>query len=124
MRMWQGRSALSNLEGIVSPAYTVVTPRKDADGKFFSYLFKTERVINLFFRNSQGLVDDTLNCKYHEFARVMVQVPSLEEQKAIAAILQIADKEIKLLQQKLELLKEQKKGLMQKLLTGQIRVKG
>ena len=32
MRMWQGRSALSGLEGIVSPAYTIVVPNTDVDG--------------------------------------------------------------------------------------------
>ncbi|HAD13039.1 MAG TPA: hypothetical protein DCF33_11460, partial [Saprospirales bacterium] len=48
MRMWQGRSALSELEGIVSPAYTVVTPKKNADSLFFSYFFKMPKVTNLF----------------------------------------------------------------------------
>lgn len=122
MRMWQGRSALSPMEGIVSPAYTVVVPRENADGKFFSYLFKLPRVIHLFFRNSQGLVEDTLNCKYPDFAVVKVHVPEKKEQIAIAAVLSSCDEEIELLKNKLDALKEQKKGLMQKLLTGQIRV--
>ena len=46
-----------------------------------------------------------------------------KEQQKIAEILNKSDKEIQLLNSKLEKLKEQKKGLMQKLLTGQIRVK-
>lgn len=45
------------------------------------------------------------------------------EQKAIADVLSKADSEIELLNQQLDLLKEQKRGLMQKLLTGEIRVK-
>ena len=45
------------------------------------------------------------------------------EQNKILKLLSIADDEINLLNQKLEALKEQKKGLMQQLLTGQIRVK-
>jgi len=61
MRMWQGRSSLSNLEGIVSPAYTIVKPKVNADSHFFSYLFKTRKLMNLFLHNSQGLVDHTLN---------------------------------------------------------------
>src|SRR5699024_10584652 len=48
--------------------------------------------------------------------------PSLQEQKAIANILSTADKEINLHQQELEQLKQQKKGLMQLLLTGKVRV--
>lgn len=122
MRMWQGRSALSTLEGIVSPAYTIVTPKKNADAKYFSYLFKSNPVIHLFFRNSQGLVDDTLNCKFHDFARVKVNVPPKDEQIAIAKVLMKSDDELALLDLKLAALKEQKKGLMQKLLTGEWRV--
>jgi type I restriction enzyme S subunit len=123
MRMWQGRSALSGLEGIVSPAYTVVTPKDTADSQFFAYLFKTPKATNLFWRNSQGLVNDTLNCKYKDFAIVKFVLPEKEEQKAIAAVLNHADKEITLLQMKLDKLKQQKKGLMQVLLTGKKRLK-
>lgn len=123
MRMWQGRSALSGLEGIVSPAYTVVTPKKNADSLFFSYLFKMPKMTNLFWRNSQGLVDDTLNCKFKDFSIVKVMLPlSKEEQTAIAQVLQTADKEISLLKAKAEKLREQKKGLMQVLLTGKVRL--
>ncbi len=53
-----------------------------------------------------------------------VNIPSdISEQQAIADVLSTADDEINLLNKKLEALKEQKKGLMQQLLTGQIRVK-
>ncbi|PWJ54757.1 type I restriction enzyme S subunit [Dyadobacter jejuensis] len=123
MRMWQGRSALSDLEGIVSPAYTVVTPKKNTDSLYFSYLFKTPKLTNLFWRNSQGLVDDTLNCKFKDFSIVKVILPpTKEEQTAIAQVLQAADKEISLLKAKAEKLREQKKGMMQVLLTGKIRL--
>ena len=50
-------------------------------------------------------------------------IPSVEEQKEITSILLCADKEIELLKRKLELLKKQKRGLMQVLLTGKVRVK-
>jgi type I restriction enzyme S subunit len=124
MRMWQGRSALSELEGIVSPAYTVVTPKKNSDSIFFSYLFKMPKMTNLFWRNSQGLVDDTLNCKFKDFSIVKTMLPpTKEEQTAIAQVLQAADKEISLLKAKAEKLREQKKGLMQQLLTGKVRLK-
>jgi type I restriction enzyme S subunit len=123
MRMWQGRSALSQLEGIISPAYTVVVPKKNANPLFFSYLFKLPKVINLFWRNSQGMVDDTLNCKFKDFSQVKISIPSIEEQIVIANILLQADNEIDLAKKKLEMLKAQKKGLMQQLLTWKKRVK-
>ena len=54
---------------------------------------------------------------------MFLPVPSLEEQIKIAEILMVADKEIELLEKELEVLKLQKKGLMQRLLTGEVRVK-
>lgn len=54
---------------------------------------------------------------------IQIAIPSLKEQTAIAQILQTADKEIQLLKTKTDKLKEQKKGLMQVLLTGKKRVK-
>jgi type I restriction enzyme S subunit len=52
----------------------------------------------------------------------MVPLPLIEEQKAIAQVLNTCDQEILLTKKKLELLKLQKKGLMQRLLTGDVRV--
>lgn len=58
-----------------------------------------------------------------DFLNFDTVVPSLEEQAAIAEVLTAADREIELAQQKLELLRQQKHGLMQQLLTGKKRVK-
>ena len=124
MRMWQGRSALSNLEGIVSPAYTIVTPKENASSLYFSYLFKLEETIHKFYRNSQGMVSDTWMCKFKDFKIVKFNAPpTIKEQEAIAAVLQTADLQISEQQNKLAALQSQKKGLMQQLLTGKTRVK-
>ncbi len=123
MRMWQGRSALSQLEGIVSPAYTIVTPKANQSSLFYSFLFKLPSIVHKFFRNSQGLVEDTLNCKFKDFGIVTVKVPEYNEQITIADVLIKANEVIQLHEQKLAALQQQKKGLMQKLLTGEVRVK-
>lgn len=124
MRMWQGVSGVSELEGIVSPAYTIVTPISSIDSRFMGYLFKLPTVIHLFKRSSQGLVDDTLNLKYSNFRKIKVSIPhNKTEQQKIASVLYIADREIELLKQNLEALKQQKEGLSQQLLSGKIRVK-
>ena len=124
MRMWQGRSALSGLEGIVSPAYTRVVPNTtDVDGYYMSVLFKQPRLVYDFWTHSQGLVGDTLNCKYRDFGQVHICCPPLAEQKAITEVLTAADREIELAKEKLERLRRQKRGLMQQLLTGKKRVK-
>ena len=58
-----------------------------------------------------------------DFKHLKIQLPSLPEQQKIAEVLSLADDEINLLKNELEELKLQKKALMQKLLTGQVRVK-
>ena len=57
-----------------------------------------------------------------DFLKLEVKIPSPQEQTAIAQVLQAADKEIQLLKAKAEKLREQKKGLMQVLLTGRKRL--
>ncbi len=123
MRMWQGRCGVSSYEGIVSPAYTVCIPKNNIDVDYMYYLFKTPHMIHDFWRYSQGIVDDTLNLKFNNFEVIKVWIPDKETQTKIAKLLKSYDEELQLLNSKLEKLKEQKKGLMQKLLTGQIRVK-
>jgi type I restriction enzyme S subunit len=123
MRMWQGRSGVSELEGIVSPAYTVCTPKPTTDVHFMGHLFQLPSIIYLFYRYSQGLVSDTWNLKFDQFAKIRFKLPSLAEQKKIASVLDACDREIDLLRRKRDALQQQKKGLMQRLLTGRVRVK-
>ena len=123
MRMWQGVCGLSTIEGIVSPAYTIATPKEEVDGEFMALYFKSPPVIHLFRKHSQGLVDDTLNLKWRHFAEIKVTIPERQEQKAIASIFRTVDRETDLLSAQLNALKDQKKGLMQQILTGKRRVK-
>ena len=76
------------------------------------------RWINTGVRNN-GL----LNLSASDFFALEISLPPLDEQRAIAAVLDTADHELKSLEDKLAGLKEQKKGLMQKLLTGEVRVR-
>jgi type I restriction enzyme S subunit len=124
MRLWQGRSALSSLEGIVSPAYTIVRPKRNTESQFFAYLFKDSAIIHRFYRNSQGMVSDTLNCKFKDFSIIKLFLPlDKKEQTAIAQVLKTADQEIALLTTQRNQLQLQKKGLMQQLLTGKKRLR-
>lgn len=124
MRMWQGVSGVSKYEGIVSPAYTIIKPTEKVDSYFMAYLFQVPKVINLFWRYSQGLVSDTLNLKYSNLKKIKVTIPTdINEQRAIAKIFNTVDHNIELHEQELQALKLQKKGLMQLLLTGIVRVK-
>lgn len=115
MRMWEGRSALATLEGIVSPAYTVCEPCEETNSLFFAHYFKTSQLVAQFARYSQGLVKDTLNLKFEAFARILAPTPSPAEQQKIAECLSTLDELIGAESQKLDALKDHKKGLMQQL---------
>lgn len=69
-----------------------------------------------------GRAHGLLNVKPSDFFSLKVPVPSFEEQQKIATVLSSADHEISALQQKLDALKQEKKALMQQLLTGKRRV--
>lgn len=102
MRMWQGVAGLSAYEGIVSPAYTVCRPLDGLVPKFAPHLLKHPANIRLFHRHSQGLVDDTLNLKFPHFAKLLVALPPVAEQKKIAAVLADVDAAIGAAQQFIE----------------------
>jgi len=115
MRMWQGRCVCAGIEGIVSPAYTVCKPKEGIDPLFHFYLFKTNRMNQIFHQNSQGLVKDTLNLKFEAFAKIKYLVPSLAEQKKIAECLFEIDSLIVAQSENIDALKAKKTGLLQQL---------
>ena len=115
MRMWEGRSALVGLEGLVSPAYTVCEPQTGIHSLLFSYYFKTPQIIEQFRRYSQGLVKDTLNLKYAAFSQISAPIPTFPEQQKIAECLCSVDELMGAQARKVDALKTHKKGLMQQL---------
>ncbi|MBS1495087.1 MAG: restriction endonuclease subunit S [Bacteroidetes bacterium] len=70
-----------------------------------------------------GRAHGLLNVTPKDFFSLKIFIPDVEEQKAISNILNSIDKEICFLKEYLNKLTEQKKGLMQVLLTGKVRVK-
>jgi type I restriction enzyme, S subunit len=115
MRMWEGRSALVGLEGLVSPAYTVCKPQPSVHSLFFSYYFKTPQLIEQFRRFSQGLVKDTLNLKYPAFAKISAQIPTYPEQQKIAQCLSSVVELMAAQARRVDALKRYKGGLVQQL---------
>lgn len=116
MRMWQGRCVHAKIEGIVSPAYTVCKPKEGINSLFHYYFFKTQRMIQKFHQNSQGLVSDTLNLKYEAFSKIKYFLPLLpDEQQKIAECLSEIDNLITAQSEKVDALKEKKKGMMQQM---------
>ena len=94
MRMWQGASGLSMQDGIVSPAYVVVTPNDSIDPTFASHWFKSPRMIYLFWAYSYGITGDRLRLYYKDFARIRVAVPPKDDQIRIGKMLAATDRAI------------------------------
>lgn len=116
MRMWQGASGYSPYEGIVSPAYTVLSPNEGIDSKCFSYLFKRPDIIHMFQLYSKGITSDNWNLKYPEFKELEIYVSEdYEEQKLIGEYLSKLDSIIELNKEKLEKLKNIKSFLLDKM---------
>jgi len=123
---WEQAIAIASKKdegGLVShrfPTYTF-NP-KTATHLYFKFF-----ILQSFFKNmleliSPGGAGRNRVMSKKDFLKLEVKVPKIEEQIAIAQVLETADQELKSYEAKLEALQLQKKGLMQQLLTGKIRV--
>ena len=88
--------------------------------EFARYYFRSNYIRKYTYKLSQG--STRFNLSKNKFLEMIINIPSIEEQKKIAGLLSVIDEEIENLKKQLELRKQQKKGLMQKLLTGEVRV--
>jgi type I restriction enzyme, S subunit len=120
MRMWQGVSAVSHLDGIVSPAYTVCRPSEDVDANFLAHLLKVPSYVVEFKKRSQGLVSDTWNLKYRMFSVVPVSLPPMDEQGRIAEVLDDLDSQIRLSEQIISKLRLVRQGVSKDLFQGAV----
>ena len=117
MRMWQGANGVSNYDGIVSPAYTVLMPTEEIDNQYFAALFKTSNLINEFRKNSQGLTSDTWNLKYPQIRPIRLCIPSLQEQNKISSFIGTLEERISKQRQLVDSLKKYKRGAVRSLLS-------
>ena len=108
-------------KGIVSTLYPVFTV-KGIDSYFLKVkLNEGDEFKKFALAQKQG--GSRTYMYFSKLESLQMNIPSLEEQEKISEVLKLADKEIELLEKELEALKLQKKGLMQRLLTGEVRVK-
>lgn len=105
--------------GILSPMYIVFETKEDyLLSKFLYYHLKSNSFLVRIPTYVQGSVRDTLSFK--ALSEMEFFIPNIEKQKKVTKILDTAHQELKLYEQKLQLLQAQKKTLMQKLLTGEV----
>ncbi|HBN7148707.1 TPA: restriction endonuclease subunit S [Escherichia coli] len=89
--------------------------------KYARYLFRSEHVRRQISTLGQGAT--RYNLSKRQLIKLELKLPCVEEQQKIAAVLSAADAEISTLEKKLACLRDEKKALMQQLLTGKRRVK-
>ena len=118
------KTSIAELDMIVShrfPMYKPLASKLDLD--YLLFFFKSKKGKDLLGLASPGGAGRNKTLGQKEFLKLKIPIPSIKEQIAIAIFLETYDSEINLYKQKLENLQLQKKGLMQQLLTGKVRVK-
>jgi type I restriction enzyme S subunit len=124
MRMWQGALGLAENTGVISPAYIVLKPKEMIDSKFAFYQLKSYRYLHYLKSYSYGLTSDRLRLYFNDFGMIPFICPPLKEQQKIAQILTTWDEAISKQEQLITTKERLKKGLMQKLLSGEVRFAG
>ena len=109
--------------GLISPMYTVFKTDKDViDDIFLFAVLKSHHLIYLYQSMMEGSINRRGGLRWESFSTIKIDLPPLNEQKAISTFLKDADKEIELANEKLASMQSQKRGLMQQLLTGKKRI--
>lgn len=114
LRSFQGGIEYSNYKGICSPAYIILRKKKKLDDIFFKFYFKTDLYIRHINKNLEGIRDGKM-VSYKQFSEILLPYPSVKEQQKIVSCLSSLDDLIETQKQKLDALKDHKKGLMQDL---------
>lgn len=116
MRMWQGASGYSPYEGIVSPAYTVLSPNPGINSRCIAYQFKLPAILRAFQVNSQGITSDNWNLKYPSLSKIAVHISENEkEQRLIAKFFSHVDTFITIYRRKYEKLQALKASMLEKM---------
>lgn len=125
MRINVGSIAMNagNEEVLVSPDYVVFGCNADGlDPDYFDHLRRTQWWNH--YVNSGGSGSVRMRTYYDDLAALKVALPQLDEQRSLAQILNTAQRDVELTINQIEALRRQKRGLMQKLLTGEWQVTG
>ncbi|MCG9967346.1 restriction endonuclease subunit S [Pelotomaculum terephthalicicum JT] len=108
--------------GVLSPMYVVFKlNEKIVNSDFFLHWLSSHEAKERIRKSAQGSVRETVS--FTDFGAIPFSIPPLEQQQKIADVLNTAQQEINILKKLADSYRKQKRGLMQKLLTGQWRVK-
>ena len=115
MRAWQGAVGVVKSEAMVSPAYITAVPSAELYPLFMDFYLRRDEAIGQMNNLSYGVTDFRKRLYWNSFVKVLCHIPTVAEQEKITAFFTHLDETIALHQRKLDLLKEQKKGFLQKM---------
>jgi type I restriction enzyme, S subunit len=84
----KGSSGVSPFDGSVSLINTILQPRESVNSEFIHYLLRSQPFQEEFYRYGKGIVADLWSTNYSEMRNIVLAVPPLAEQRAIAAFLE------------------------------------
>jgi len=120
LRSFQGGIEVAHYRGIISPAYTVLKPQRDAESGYFSYFFKSAQFIQSLSLFVTGIREGQ-NIDYSRLSRAELPLPPREEQAAIVGYLDWAcgrlDRAIRAKRKVIALLNEQKQAVIHRAVT-------
>nr|WP_054737567.1 restriction endonuclease subunit S [Secundilactobacillus similis] len=102
-------------KALISPVYSIFYSTENADSRFIGLLSSQKNFIHSMVRYRQGVVYGQWRIHESDFLKIAVFTPKLDEQNKIIEFFERFDKLIAANQRKLDLLKEQKKGYLQKM---------
>ena len=123
LRSFEAGLEIANSSGIVSPAYTILRSKKDIGVSFYRNYFRSNKFINQTLCFAVEGVRDGRQIRFEQFRNIPLIHTRLEEQKKISAFLDIVDEKIKNQKAIVESLEKQKKALMQKVFSQELRFK-
>lgn len=110
--------------GVVSPLYLCFSVNCEVNDRYLEYYFKSSKWYQFIYRNSdQGARHDRVSIRDAEFFKMKLNIPNYREQEKIASFFSLIDKKIELQTEKVEELKNYKKGIMQKIFSQELRFK-
>ncbi|MCA0455398.1 MAG: restriction endonuclease subunit S [Chloroflexi bacterium] len=120
----EGSIGYQNLydSALISPMYTVFQANEKVFDPFLYSVLKTDLYKYIFQINTSASVDRRGSLRWPQFSRIRVPLPSIQEQQAISKVLETEQELLSRNHDLLAGLREQKRGLMQQLLTGAVRV--
>lgn len=125
LRSFEGGIEYAYYQGIISAAYTVLTPRNPDVSDFFKLLFKSYPFIQVLQTCVTGIREGQ-NINYQMLGRKYIPIPPLSEQRAIVAYIeekcQKIDTLMSELQAEIDYMKEYKQRLIADCVTGQVNV--